>query len=133
MKQVRPNIKNTNANADGENSEKSKTSKGKGKLKKISERSSMKSRLGEHGNIRQNKGSKGSISEDNKSDFSDSQVGIESSLWETMDKKDRSLEQQIDESVKVLLTGFEDLTNNINAYFNTTNALTTEYFDYLNK
>ena len=108
----------------------SKGSKVKGKFKKFSDRSSLRSRLDELDNLKMSKGSKGSITDANRSDFSDSQVGVESSLRETMDRKDKSLEQQQDdESVKALLTGFEDLTSNINAYFNTTNAMTNEYFD----
>ena len=92
------------------------------------DRSSLRNKLGEIESQKQN-ASRESLSRASlRSDFSDSQIGaIESSLKDTMDKnKDKSVEVQDDESVKALLTGYEDLTNNINAYFKTAHATNAE-------
>ena len=92
------------------------------------DRSSMKTNWVELQNLK-SKNSKGhsNVSSEN-SEYSDAQPGgIESSIKDTIDKnRDKSIEIQDDESVKALLTDYEDLTNNINAYFKAAHATTSE-------
>ena len=96
---------------------------------RTSDRSSVKSKWGELENLQQNRSREASVKDSEKSEFTNSQVGIESSLRDTMDKKDKSMEQQDDESVKALLTGYEDLTSDINRYFKDPRGATNEIFE----
>jgi hypothetical protein len=122
LKTIRENQKGmrkiSNLDQDLSNiSQNTKNSRRRGQIYRASERSSGKSNWKELQDLQQNKSRDGSIKESDKSDFSSSHAGLESSLKDTIDKKDKSIEQQDDESVKAAMTGFEDFTSNINTYF----------------
>ena len=109
-------------------SKNTKSNKRRGQVFKPSDKGSIKDKWDELENNYQQSKSRDE-SEKEKSESSHFQTENNSSVKENTNKKRDSIEQQDNESVKALLTGFEDLTLDINDYFKRNYGTTDEVYN----
>ena len=106
-----------------------RSNKRRGQIFKASEKSSVKDKWDELEKQYEKDRMPSEKGRPESSEFSHSHTENHSSIRDSMENKRASSEQQDNESVKALLNGYEDLTLDVNAYFQRNYGNTNEVYD----